>query len=380
MCNRSRCTKTVAFSRILLIGFLTGICVLVWTYLQLSSSSLQHEDLEPYIQRFPTRRGHYLRRKTSCTTLDPCIFKIVADLDQQSRVLTSSSVLLFKSILLEGHLQYQQDNNNRILIEWNKPVEIFTKHNEGGRGLELSELVLTPNGKLLSCDDRTGLVYEHINQNGEEIVVPRYVLTEGLGDTNKGMKIEWATVKKDTTWFGSFGKEFTAPDGSIVHENNFWVATIDANGDIKRYQWKSVYDKIRMLLGASWPGYVIHEAVTWSSIHNLWVFLPRRVSSEPYNDVKDEKRGSNKMILGNEYLSSFEVRTVGKLTPERGFSAFRFIPGTQDQVILALKSEEEASTGKQRTFITAFTIQGETIMEETLVPVPYKFEGLEFLL
>jgi len=38
---------------------------------------------------------------------------------------------------------------------------------------------------------------------------------------------------------------------------------------------------------------------------------------------------------------------VGKITPERGFSTFKFLPGTRDNVILALKSVEEGATGKQ---------------------------------
>ncbi len=38
---------------------------------------------------------------------------------------------------------------------------------------------------------------------------------------------------------------------------------------------------------------------------------------------------------------------MGKVTPERGFSSFKFVPGSQDQLILALKSVEEAATGKQ---------------------------------
>jgi hypothetical protein len=38
---------------------------------------------------------------------------------------------------------------------------------------------------------------------------------------------------------------------------------------------------------------------------------------------------------------------VGKITPQRGFSTFKFVPGSKDELILALKSVEEAATGKQ---------------------------------
>jgi len=45
--------------------------------------------------------------------------------------------------------------------------------------------------------------------------------------------------------------------------------------------------------------------------------------------------------------SQLEVREVGKITPERGFSSFKFLPGSRDSIILALKSVEEAATGRQ---------------------------------
>lgn len=35
------------------------------------------------------------------------------------------------------------------------------------------------------------------------------------GRTDKGMKLEWATVKDDVLYLGSFGKEYTAPGGLV---------------------------------------------------------------------------------------------------------------------------------------------------------------------
>lgn len=35
------------------------------------------------------------------------------------------------------------------------------------------------------------------------------------GRTDKGMKLEWATVKDDVLYLGSFGKEYTAPGGLL---------------------------------------------------------------------------------------------------------------------------------------------------------------------
>lgn len=47
--------------------------------------------------------------------------------------------------------------------------------------------------------------------------------------------------------------------------------------------------KMRAEVDASFPGYMIHESAAWSDTLNKWVFLPRRISSEQYNDTKDEK-------------------------------------------------------------------------------------------
>ena len=49
--------------------------------------------------------------------------------------------------------------------------------------------------------------------------MPRHILTEGNGVTNKGQKTEWATVKDGLLYVGSFGKEYTTPDGKEV-----WVS------------------------------------------------------------------------------------------------------------------------------------------------------------
>lgn len=53
----------------------------------------------------------------------------------------------------------------------------------GGRGMELSELVVF-NGKLYSVDDRTGVVYQI--DNGK--VFPWLILSDGNGQETKGFK------------------------------------------------------------------------------------------------------------------------------------------------------------------------------------------------
>lgn len=57
------------------------------------------------------------------------------------------------------------------------------------------------------------------------------------------------------------------------------------------------------VMHARGQGYVIHEAATWSPAKRQWVFLPRRVSSLPYDEELDEKMGSNKIVVADEFFT-----------------------------------------------------------------------------
>ena len=92
------------------------------------------------------------------------------------------------------------------------------------------------NNRLLTFDDRTGDVFEILNtEHGTgSYVVPRFVITEGDGETDKGMKWEWATTKGNWRYLymGSMGKEYTHSDGSIANTNNLWVSIYDKHTGI----------------------------------------------------------------------------------------------------------------------------------------------------
>uniref|UniRef100_A0A6U5LCD9 Apyrase n=2 Tax=Corethron hystrix TaxID=216773 RepID=A0A6U5LCD9_9STRA len=300
----------------------------------------------------------------------------------------SESKPKFYSILQPGTLS--RNNDGTYEMEFLEDTRTLTgKHNEAGRGMELSELTSYEN-RLLSFDDRTGSIYELIsNEDGKKtIVVPRLVVTEGDGDTDKGMKFEWATVKDGNLFVGSLGKEFTNLDGSIANLNNNWVAVVNPHGEVFRKDWTEKYNAVRSALGAERPGYLIHEAIEWSRHMRKWVFLPRRVSSEAYNDVSDERKGSNKIVIVDENFVSFEVVEVNfaSKNPLHGFSSFKFIPGTKDRQIFALRSVEENCAGddlnecKQWSYGAVFDLlTGKVLMEETRFPIDFKFEGVEFI-
>lgn len=296
---------------------------------------------------------------------------VVADLDTNSREKDDKKGK-WKTILKKAELRRKEDG--KFSVHWLEDQEVFTKFSEAGRGMELSAL-LEFNNRLYSFDDRTGIVYEMVKGNK---AIPRFILMEGNGDTEKGQKSEWATVKDGKMIVGSFGKEYTNPDGSIRNTNNMWVSTIDSNGHVEHVDWMENYNRLRKAVGCSYPGYMIHEAIAWSQHMKKWVVLPRRVSNQPYDEVEDERRGSNLVLLVSENFKKIEVRRITPITPTRGFSDFKFLPNSHDQIIVALKSEESEKLQTQNSYITVFDLNGTVLMDETEIPGKHKFEGLEF--
>lgn len=199
---------------------------------------------------------------------------------------------------------------------WDAPTELSTAHNEAGRGCELSELVKFQDA-LYTFDDRSGIMFQVMNPSRSDAaeapyLVPKQIFMEGPGDINdKGLKIEWATVKDNTMVVGSFGKEYTNSKGEIVHSNNLWVVVLKPDGTKVHVNWKPHYDAMRTTLGYSAPGYFIHEAIVWSSYHRKWFIFPRRASREAYDDVADEKRGSNMIITASFDFKEVTSTTVG---------------------------------------------------------------------
>ena len=295
---------------------------------------------------------------------------IVSDLDKKSRV-ESDKKGLWKSVMKKGLLKRM--DNGMYSIQWISDTELFTKISEAGRGMELSALVEF-NRRLFTFDDRTGLAFEIVGKKA----IPRYIMMEGDGNTDKGQKTEWATVKDGKMYVGSFGKEYTNPDGSIKNTNNMWISIINDRGVVTHEDWTDRFNKLREAVGCPYPGYMIHEAITWSPVRRQWVILPRRVSKEAYDENEDERRGSNTVIFASEDFSKIEVKHITPLTPTRGFSDFKFLPGSKDQIIVALKSEENDEAQTQNTYITVFDVNGKILMEETEIPGMMKFEGLEF--
>lgn len=316
-------------------------------------------------------------------------FSAVTDLDQLSHV-TGVSKPTFRSFLLPGILS-RDPETSMYSIKFEETRTLYSQHNEAGRGMELSELTLYQN-RLLAFDDRTGTVFEILSKRTgtESFVVPRLVLTEGDGDTDKGMKWEWATVKGNELYIGSMGKEYTNPDGSVANTNNLWICIVTPEGHVRRKNWTKEYNFVRAHLGASSPGYTINEAILWSEHLQSWLFLPRRVSSDVYDENEDERKGSNKLAIVNESFTKVNIIDIAFNHQDslRGFSSFAFVPGTKDKHILAIRSVEEDCVGgdedlcKQRSYFSVLDVTtGNVLMNEVEInlDMKVKFEGVEFV-
>jgi soluble calcium-activated nucleotidase 1 len=140
------------------------------------------------------------------------------------------------------------------------PPSAPLQHNEAGRGCELSELVRY-NGGLYTFDDRTGIMFEVLNPSDSNVrgakapaVAPRHIFMEGDGQTDKGQKIEWATVKDGLLYIGSFGKEYTDNAGNIANLNNLWTIVMNKEGSVLHANWADYYERVRSDMGYSFPG------------------------------------------------------------------------------------------------------------------------------
>ncbi|XP_052890972.1 apyrase [Anopheles moucheti] len=296
---------------------------------------------------------------------------IIADLDTSSALKKNQ----WGSYYLKGYLSFIPSKRS-LTVSWDdgEPKALQSGFSLKGRGMELSELVVF-NGKLLSFDDRTGLVYEI---EGEK-VLPWVLLMDGDGRTTKGFKAEWATVKDQVLYVGSMGKEWTTSAGDFETNDPMYVKAVTVHGEVYHLNWVNNYKAIRKSIGIEWPGYMIHESGAWSEVHRRWFFLPRRCSRERYNETRDEHMGCNFLISSDETFQSIRAIELRRnnVPSTHGYSSFKFLPTSNDEIIVALATEE--LNGKTSSFISAFTIEGEQLMVETRINTEYKYEGLEFI-
>nr|CCK33660.1 37.3 kDa salivary protein SP01B [Phlebotomus perniciosus] len=294
-------------------------------------------------------------------------FALIADLDRKSIKEDQKS---FTSIVKYGELK---DNGERYTLSLkSENLHYFTRYSYNGRGAELSELLYF-NDKLYTIGDKTGIVFEVVH-GGD--LIPWVILSNGPGNQKDGFKAEWATVKGDKLYVGSTGMTFLDKRTGTISTNALWVKVIDHNGEVTSINWENQYKKVKVAMGMS-SGFVWHEAVNWSPRKNLWVFMPRKCSRQPFSAQIEEYTGCNQIITANENFNDVRVIHINRAAadPASGFSSFKFIPNTRNNDIFAIKTIER--NGKTATYGTVIDINGKTLLPDQRI-LDDKYEGIAF--
>ncbi|BES70355.1 hypothetical protein RE428_13730 [Marinobacter nanhaiticus D15-8W] len=310
-----------------------------------------------------------LTRYTS--DVDTYTLAIITDEDHASQVELEDGQTAWQSTLRYDRLTRCEDPSTgraRYTLE-EIPADQGGEHHlisliaEGGRGAEFSELVMFGE-RLVTFDDRTGLVCEIRNDNQ---LVPRHILMTGSGDEQfKGFKSEWATLRGDQMIVGSHGKK----------PQEEWIKVLDRTYTLQSINWQDNYQRIRDALGVDAEGYVIHEAAEWHPDRNQWLFFPRKISNEPFDEPVDEReKGSNVLIVADEDFTDIRTLEVGERVPERGVSSFKLVPGRPNECI-GLKSVEIGD--RTETYLFCFDLDGNILQEDTFLGA-YKCEGVEIM-
>lgn len=150
----------------------TGLVILLILYVfpKRSTAEFQmHEFYRSYNYSYP------LSSPIITSNMHTFRIGIIADLDKNSK--SSKEKNSWYSYFQKGYLSYSPSKRT-IVVSWDRldPLRLISQFSLKERGMELSELVVF-DGKLLTFDDRTGIVFEIINDK----IFPWLLLMDGDG-------------------------------------------------------------------------------------------------------------------------------------------------------------------------------------------------------
>ncbi|KIH47890.1 hypothetical protein ANCDUO_22045 [Ancylostoma duodenale] len=156
-----------------------------------------------------------------------------------NRAKMESDNFKWRAVTRKGKLTLTADKKN-VKVDWveGSDQDITSALNYKGKAMELSDLS-EYNGHLLSPDDKTGMLYEI--KDGKHTKTSRDTELLGPGNTTKGMKAEWLTIKDDLLYAGGHGRsieyiqtqEFQNDKGEVVSEDLMWIKIITRKGEVK---------------------------------------------------------------------------------------------------------------------------------------------------
>jgi soluble calcium-activated nucleotidase 1 len=303
------------------------------------------------------------------------------------------------SALSEGSLTIRVEHGQPVFhVDWSTTHILRSSYLHDGRGLELSTLQFWMGTRLFSCDDRTGIVYEIIMEEGLlPRLVPRHILPDGDGrSTSGGMRCEWCTTKGDYLMLGSTGHPWIDRTGNAVNRHPLWIKTLSPSGIVKHIDWGVPYEAMRRAMGIGDDGYLIHECGLWSSKLSRWYFIPRHVSNTPYRPGDEHQHGSTAIIVADANFKKIVVNVLqNQASPMSGVTDCKFVPNGRDREIIIVKTDEslplpppvkDRNNGRRKSaaapplfqsYVSIINTDGVVLMDDVPMPAGWKFEGIE---
>uniref|UniRef100_A0A914NH08 Uncharacterized protein n=1 Tax=Meloidogyne incognita TaxID=6306 RepID=A0A914NH08_MELIC len=140
--------------------------------------------------------------------------------------------------------------------------------------------------------------------------------------------------------------------------DSMWIKVININGEITSFNWIKNYDKLR---------------------NAKWFFLPRFASNVSPKDVKGEDYGTNLLLIADENFTKIETKRIGSIGDgSSGYTAFQFLPESNDEIIVAIKAKEYKGEPIATNISVFRHSDGKFLIENEKVDSKYKFEGLSF--
>lgn len=124
----------------------------------------------------------------------------------------------------------------------------------------------------------------------------------------------------------------------------------------------------------------MNECGEWSDVHKRWFFMPRKLSREYYDEIKDCEKCCNLMISCDADFSpeSIILQDVLSFSTLRGTADLKFVPGTNDTHICLVRTEETLDNVVS-SYLSIVDITGKVLMDEVKIATGRKIEGIEFV-
>ena len=110
----------------------------------------------------------------------------------------------------------------------------------------------------------------------------------------------------------------------------------------------------------------------------MWMFMPRKLSRQSYDEVIDAGKCVNLMAASPDPVaedgSGVILQKYLGFLEQRGASDFLLVPGTKDCHVFVIRTEESLD-GVISTFSSVIDLEGNTLMAEKPIGEDRKFEG-----